>query len=74
MSSYTVVDVRLARKFTFSELNSLTVFVELNNALNQTNQCCVEYEINDDSGSLALDVEPVDYLPLIPSAGFIWRF
>ena len=38
---------------------SLTVFFELKNALNRTNECCVEFEINTDRGSLDLDAEAV---------------
>ena len=74
LGSYSTVDVRIARKYLFSESNSLTVFFELKNALNRTNECCVEFEINTDDGSLDLDAEEVHYLPILPSAGFIWRF
>jgi outer membrane receptor protein involved in Fe transport len=74
LSPYNTVDVRVARKYSFSESNSLTVFFELKNALNRTNECCIEFEINTDRGSLDLDAEAVHYLPILPSAGFIWRF
>jgi outer membrane receptor protein involved in Fe transport len=74
IGSYNTIDVRVARKFFFSESNSLKVFLEVKNALNRTNQCCVEFEINTDRGTLDLDAEAVHYLPILPSAGFIWRF
>jgi outer membrane receptor protein involved in Fe transport len=74
LGAYSTIDLRAARVFTFSESKSLTVFLELNNAFNRRNECCVEFEINDDLGRLDLDAAAVKYLPILPSAGFIWRF
>ena len=74
LGDYASVDVRAARNFRFSDTHSLTVFVEVANLFNQSNDCCVEYEVDDESGELRLETEAVDSLPFIPSAGFVWRF
>jgi outer membrane receptor protein involved in Fe transport len=74
LESYYALDVRVARKFRFENAGLLTVFLEVANVLNRTNDCCVEYEVEDESGELALDVSTRPYLPLTPSLGFVWRF
>jgi hypothetical protein len=74
LKPYASVDVRLARKFQLGETQSLMVFAELRNAFNRTNECCVEYEAVDGGDGLVLELVPVESLPIIPSAGFIWQF
>jgi TonB dependent receptor len=71
--SYSSVDARVARTFNLGGGSEMTMFLEVINVLNRTNECCIEYEIENEN-SLALDTEPVPYLPLIPSLGFVWRF
>lgn len=58
----------------FSDAHSLSVFFEATNLFNRSNDCCVEYEVDDESGVLRLETEAVNGLPFIPSAGFVWRF
>jgi hypothetical protein len=76
LGSYYALDARLARKFQFESAGLLTVFVELSNALNRSNDCCVEYDVEDEDadGALELDVSTQSYLPITPSLGFVWRF
>ena len=74
LGHYGSVDIRAARNFRFSDTHSLSVFVEIANLFNQSNDCCVEYEVDDESGELVLETETVDSLPFIPSVGFVWRF
>jgi len=74
LDSYYSLDARLARKFKFDNADTLTVFFEVSNVLNRGNDCCVEYEIEDESGALSLDVTTRPYLPITPSLGFVWRF
>jgi hypothetical protein len=73
MDVYRSLDVRLARKIELAR-SSLALSFELTNMLGHRNPCCVEYEIGDenDDGSLVLD--PLDYLPRIPSIGVLWKF
>lgn len=76
LESYYALDARVARKFQFDTAGQLTVFLEVSNALNRSNDCCVEYEVEDEDedGELELDVHPRSYLPITPSLGFVWRF
>jgi outer membrane receptor protein involved in Fe transport len=74
LGNYYSLDARVARRFRFENAGLLTVFFEAANLLNRTNDCCVEYEVEDESGELALDVSTRPYLPMTPSLGFVWRF
>lgn len=74
LGDYFSLDGRLARHFGFSGGDSLTVFLEVTNITNRRNACCVEYEINDDIGATQLEVQDVEYLSVLPSLGFTWRF
>ncbi len=74
LGSYTSVDARVARKFQLERAGELTVFLEVTNLFNQRNECCVEYEFNDEEGEFGLEVETTNYLPAFPSLGVIWRF
>lgn len=74
LGNYAAVDARVARHWQFSESHSLSVFVEVNNLFNRENDCCIEYEVDDDDGELILDTQPVNAMTIIPSAGFVWRF
>jgi len=74
LDSYYALDARVARKFQFDNAGALTLFFELSNVLNRANDCCVEYEIEDETGELMLDVSTRPYLRMTPSLGFVWRF
>lgn len=74
LKSYIGVDVRIARRFHFDDDDSLTAFFEIRNVLNRRNDCCTEFEIDDESGQPELVVESIRSLPLLPSLGVIWRF
>ncbi|NNC63231.1 MAG: TonB-dependent receptor, partial [Gammaproteobacteria bacterium] len=70
---YRSADLRLTRKFEL-ERGSLDVFIEINNLLGRENPCCLEYEILEEDEGGGLELQMLDYLPMIPSIGFIWRF
>jgi outer membrane receptor protein involved in Fe transport len=77
LDDYRTVDVRVARRFRFEHAGDLTVYLEVTNLFNENNECCVEFEITGDEEEDAeptLEVEPVHYLPALPSLGFVWRF
>lgn len=74
MRAYADLDLRIAHKFPFTGTNVLTLFFELSNGLNRRNECCIEYEFEDDEGESFLEVETINSLPLLPSLGFSWRF
>jgi hypothetical protein len=76
LGDYRSFDARIGRTFSFEDASELTVYFEVTNLFNENNQCCVEYEITDDdeNGESILEVEPVNYLPALPSLGVVWRF
>ena len=68
------LDFRITRTFALAR-GTLDVFVEGSNALMQTNPCCVEYMVtrrSDSTLDISKDVD--NWLPLVPSAGVLWRF
>ena len=67
------LDVRVTRAFPLSR-GVLDVFVEVTNALSQTNPCCTEYVVRRDDRGLNVRADTDDWLPLVPSAGVLWRF
>jgi hypothetical protein len=74
LSDFTSIDLRIARRFDLGSAGELTAFVEVNNVFKRVNECCVEYQIEDEEVPPVLDVEAQDSLPLIPSIGFLWKF
>ena len=78
LDDYRRLDARVARTFDLAGAGALTVFLEVNNVLNRANDCCVEYEVedevDDDVEGLALDVSRRSYLRITPSLGVVWRF
>jgi hypothetical protein len=74
IGDYTRVDLRLARRFVLESAGEITAFVEVNNLLKRNNDCCVEYQIEDEEEVPFLDVEARGSLPLIPSLGIVWKF
>ncbi len=74
LSDFASIDLRIARRFDLGSAGELTAFVEINNLLERSNECCVEYQIEDEFNPAVLDVKVQDSLPLIPSAGFVWKF
>jgi hypothetical protein len=67
------LDLRAARVFSLRR-SELTAFVELSNAFDWRNECCVEYELETEGGGDALGLTPIEYLPRVPSLGFVWSF
>jgi outer membrane receptor protein involved in Fe transport len=74
LGTYIDVDARIARNFRFGDDSSLTAFFEISNAFNRRNECCTEFELDDESEEPVLVLESIRSLPLLPSLGVIWRF
>jgi outer membrane receptor protein involved in Fe transport len=79
LADYFRVDLRVARRFELQSGSVITVFAEANNLLKRNNDCCVEYQLEDEIDDEPieepfLDVEARGSLPLIPSIGVIWNF
>jgi hypothetical protein len=68
------VDLRVTRTFA-AHRGTLNAFLEVTNAFGRSNPCCLEYQIEaDDEGAAGLELSPLDYLPRVPSLGFVWSF
>ncbi len=75
LSDYARIDLRVARRFDLGSAGELTAFLEVNNVLKRNNDCCVEYQLEDEEvEEVFLDVEARGSLPLVPSLGVLWKF
>jgi hypothetical protein len=74
LGTYTRFDARVARRFALGAVQRLTIFLDVSNLTNRGNDCCVEYEIDEESPVPYLDVSSFTSLPLVPSIGFVWEF
>ena len=58
VSNYWRIDARVARRFDLDSAGELTVFVEVSNLTKRNNDCCVEYQLEDEEeDEVFLDVE-----------------
>jgi hypothetical protein len=74
-STYATLDARVNRKFRFGDQRVLNVFVEVSNALNRENPCCVEFDLDYDENDIPFVVREEDFwLPVLPAVGFILEF
>lgn len=72
---YRSLDLRASRRFML-EHGDIEFFVELENALNEDNPCCFDYELDMDTAGLPVELrlDGSSWLPAIPSFGFRWTF
>ncbi|HLF11951.1 MAG TPA: TonB-dependent receptor, partial [Gammaproteobacteria bacterium] len=71
---YRSADLRVARTFAVQH-GRLSAFLELSNAFGRSNRCCLEYQVEvDETDEPILELSSINYLPLIPSIGFVWNF
>jgi outer membrane receptor protein involved in Fe transport len=74
LTPYNTLDFRVTRTVALPR-GALDVFVEVNNALSRENECCVTYEVTaNPNGSLDYSRHEDSWLPLVPSAGVLWRY
>ncbi len=74
LPTFASLDLRLSRKFDVRR-GTLTAFVEVSNALNRRNVCCIDWDIDeDDAGNPVLEHSPDYWLPLLPAIGILWEF
>jgi hypothetical protein len=73
-TDYNSLDLRLTRTFIMPR-GALDVFIEVSNAFSRDNPCCAEYEVKQkEDGSLSYHRDVDSWLPLVPSAGVLWRY
>ncbi len=72
--AFHTLDARVSRTFQLPK-SELTTFIEISNLYNRPNQCCTQYtvEVGDD-GSRNIAANRSNWLPIVPSAGVVWRF
>lgn len=71
---FNTLDFRVTRTFALPR-GALDVFVEVDNAIDRENPCCSEYEFGQaDDGTTTVTQHVDSWLPLVPSAGVLWRF
>lgn len=68
------IDFRVSRKWALRN-SRISAFFELSNALNRKNECCVDYDIEDEDADPLVLEESIDYwLPILPAIGVLWEF
>lgn len=73
-ASYASLDARLSRRFAIGD-TTLTAFLELSNATDRRNPCCVDYDLDvDDEGNAMLVRQVENWPPLLPAVGILWEF
>jgi len=70
LQDYATLDLRAARRFRTSA-GLITAFLEVSNALNRRNECCIDYANDPEDG---FELDPQRNLPVIPSIGVSWQF
>ncbi|HEY4366564.1 MAG TPA: TonB-dependent receptor [Steroidobacteraceae bacterium] len=71
---YNSLDLRVTRTFTLPR-GQLDVYFEASNLLWRDNPCCADYTATQNpDGSLTLNREEGNWLPLVPSVGVLWRY
>jgi hypothetical protein len=68
------LDARVSRTFNVSK-GELTAFFEVTNLFNRANPCCTRFSLQtDDNGESFVLSTQGNWLPIVPSLGFVWRF
>ncbi len=71
---YASLDLRLSREFKVPR-GSLLAFVEISNALNRRNECCLDWDFEENAAGGELLERGQDYwMPLLPAIGVLWEF
>jgi len=74
LSTFSSIDFRLSRKVDVPR-GSLLLFLEVSNALDRDNVCCVDWDVDeDDDGNQFLEHSDDYWLPLLPAIGILWEF
>ena len=72
--TFASIDVRVSRRFKIGR-GILTAFVEISNATNRSNECCIDWDLADDAAGNAYIESSLDYwLPRLPAIGVLWEF
>ncbi|MBT8053697.1 MAG: TonB-dependent receptor [Xanthomonadales bacterium] len=74
LGTFAQFDFRVSREYPV-RFGKLSAFFEVTNLSNRQNECCIDYDIDeDDDGNVFLDVAVEHWLPIIPAVGIFWEF
>ena len=74
-ATFASLDLRISRTWKLRR-GSLMAFLEISNVTNRQNECCLDYDFeeDEDTGERVFE-RGVDYwLPLLPAVGVLWEF
>lgn len=67
------LDFRVSREFEVRR-GRLSAFLEISNTTNRDNECCFDYDVDDEVEPAVVD-RSIDYwVPIIPAIGILWEF
>lgn len=68
------LDFRVSYKKEFAK-SALTLFLEISNATNRVNECCLDFETDEDENeNTVLLTKTEDWYPILPAVGILWEF
>ncbi len=76
LNTFANVDFRVSRKWPLKK-GRITAFFELSNALNRKNECCVDYDFEEEDQTEefpVLERSVDDWLGIAPAIGVLWEF
>ncbi len=74
LGTFATLDFRVSRRFA-TRNGEVSAFFEVTNASNRKNDCCVDYDTEEDeAGNVFLDRSVDHWLPLVPAIGVLWEF
>jgi outer membrane receptor protein involved in Fe transport len=73
LGGFASLDLRASRALAL-RVGSLDVFIEVSNATNRQNPCCVDFDLVEDSSGEFLEQETETWLPRVASFGVLWQF
>ena len=74
LPTFASLDLRLSRTFDVRR-GKLLAFIEISNATNRRNVCCIDWDIEEDeAGNPQLEHGRDYWMPLLPAIGILWEF
>ena len=75
LQTFASLDFRVSRRWKLSR-GSLMAFLEISNLTNRRNECCYDFDIeeDEDTGEEFLENSFDFWLPLMPAVGVLWEF
>ena len=73
--TFASLDFRVAHTWQLKR-GTLMAFLEVSNATNRRNACCLDYDLEEDeaTGEISLERRVDTWLPLLPAVGVLWTF